>query len=126
MNSIVLFLILDGFHGDVYVLVKLLLPGVSKRIYNLQSKQIVKLLSQVFQCSVDDMIGDLDQVSCPCAGMVTIIIEIRAMSLKLLKSFSSKAKLVHLVRLVLLPCKRSVCLSVCLSDCVCVCACVHV
>lgn len=56
-------IILDGFHGDVYLLIKLLLPGVSKRVYNLQSKQIVKLLSQVFQCSVDDMIEDLDHVS---------------------------------------------------------------
>jgi len=52
----------DGFHGDVYLLIKLLLPGVSKRVYNLQSRQIVKLLSQVFHCSVDDMIEDLDQV----------------------------------------------------------------
>lgn len=50
----------DGFHGEVYLLVKLLLPGISKRVYNLQSKQIVKLLSQVFRCSVDDMIEDLD------------------------------------------------------------------
>ena len=46
----------------MYLLIKLLLPGVSKRVYNLQSKQIVKLLSQVFQCSVDDMIEDLDHV----------------------------------------------------------------
>ena len=53
----------DGFHGDVYLLFKLLLPGVSKRVYNLQSRQIVKLLSQVFHCSLDDMIEDLDQVT---------------------------------------------------------------
>ena len=38
----------DGFTGDVYLLVKLLLPTAGKkRVYNLQSKQIVKLLSQV-------------------------------------------------------------------------------
>lgn len=74
MNSIVFYLTLDGFHGDVYLLVKLLLPGVSKRVYNLQSKQIVKLLSQVFQCSVDDMIEDLDQVSHCCTNVVTILL----------------------------------------------------
>ena len=39
---------LGGFTGDVYLLVKLLLPGAGKkRVYNLQSKQIVKILSQV-------------------------------------------------------------------------------
>ncbi len=38
----------DGYNGDVYLLVKLLLPTAGKkRVYNLQSKQIVKLLSQV-------------------------------------------------------------------------------
>ena len=38
----------DGYTGDVYLLVKLLLPTAGKkRVYNLQSKQIVKLLSQV-------------------------------------------------------------------------------
>lgn len=47
----------------MYLLTKLLLPGVSKRVYNLQSKQIVKLLSQVFKCSLDDMVEDLDHVS---------------------------------------------------------------
>ena len=37
-----------GYQGDVYLLVKLLLPTAGKkRVYNLQSKQIVKLLSQV-------------------------------------------------------------------------------
>ena len=41
-------LCLDGYTGDVYILVKLLLPtSGKKRVYNLQSKQIVKLLSQV-------------------------------------------------------------------------------
>ena len=41
-------LCLDGYTGDVYLLVKLLLPtSGKKRVYNLQSKQIVKLLSQV-------------------------------------------------------------------------------
>ena len=44
----VLFVLSDGYTGDVYLLVKLLLPTAGKkRVYNLQSKQIVKLLSQV-------------------------------------------------------------------------------
>jgi DNA ligase-3 len=36
----------DG-EQDVYLAVKLLLPGAVKRIYNLQNKQLVKLFSQV-------------------------------------------------------------------------------
>jgi len=95
----VLYLVLDGFHGDVYLLVKLLLPGVSKRVYNLQSKQIVKLLSQVFQCSVDDMIEDLDHVSYHNDVITMLRHDVRVTLLKLLKSFFSRAKLVPLVRL---------------------------
>ena len=38
----------DGYTGDMYLLVKLLLPTAGKkRVYNVQSKQIVKHLSQV-------------------------------------------------------------------------------
>ena len=37
----------DGFEGDLLLWVKMLLPGVNKRVYNLQSKQLIKLFSQV-------------------------------------------------------------------------------
>ncbi|XP_023373287.1 DNA ligase 3 isoform X2 [Otolemur garnettii] len=51
----------DGFHGDVYLTVKLLLPGVIKSVYNLNDKQIVKLFSRIFNCNPDDMARDLEQ-----------------------------------------------------------------
>lgn len=52
----------DGkFHGDVYLTIKLLLPGVVKTVYNLSDKQIVKLFSRVFNCNLDDMVRDLEQ-----------------------------------------------------------------
>ncbi|XP_069470992.1 DNA ligase 3 isoform X2 [Ambystoma mexicanum] len=51
----------DGFHGDVYLTVKLLLPGVIKSVYNLNDKQIVKLFSRIFNCNQDDMVRDLEQ-----------------------------------------------------------------
>uniref|UniRef100_UPI00398EB682 DNA ligase 3 n=1 Tax=Pristiophorus japonicus TaxID=55135 RepID=UPI00398EB682 len=52
----------DGkFHGDVYLTIKLLLPGVVKTVYNLSDKQIVKLFSRIFNCSLDDMVRDLEQ-----------------------------------------------------------------
>ncbi|NXC36178.1 DNLI3 ligase, partial [Campylorhamphus procurvoides] len=51
----------DGFHGDVYLTIKLLLPGVIKIVYNLNDKQIVKLFSRIFNCNQDEMIRDLEQ-----------------------------------------------------------------
>ncbi|XP_066432329.1 DNA ligase 3 [Eleutherodactylus coqui] len=51
----------DGFHGDTYLTVKLLLPGVIKNVYNLNDKQIVKLFSRVFSCNQEEMVRDLEQ-----------------------------------------------------------------
>jgi len=50
-----------GFHGDVFLLLKLLLPGVIKAVYNLQDKQIVKCFSVIFDTDLDEMIEDLEQ-----------------------------------------------------------------
>ncbi|XP_077596050.1 DNA ligase 3 [Stigmatopora nigra] len=51
----------DKFHGDLYLTVKLLLPGVVKSVYNLNDKQIVKLFSRIFRCNQDDMVRDLEK-----------------------------------------------------------------
>ncbi|XP_040907203.1 DNA ligase 3 [Toxotes jaculatrix] len=51
----------DKFHGDLYLTVKLLLPGVVKSVYNLNDKQIVKLFSRIFRCDQDAMVRDLEQ-----------------------------------------------------------------
>nr|XP_057943444.1 DNA ligase 3 [Doryrhamphus excisus] len=51
----------DKFHGDLYLTVKLLLPGVIKSVYNLNDKQIVKLFSRIFRCNQDDMVRDLEK-----------------------------------------------------------------
>ncbi|XP_059161186.1 DNA ligase 3-like isoform X2 [Physella acuta] len=51
----------DGFHGDLYLLIKHLLPGVVKTVYNLNNKQLVKLFSQIFGTSLQKMVEDLDQ-----------------------------------------------------------------
>ncbi|XP_056140714.1 DNA ligase 3 isoform X2 [Lampris incognitus] len=51
----------DKFRGDLYLTVKLLLPGVVKSVYNLNDKQIVKLFSRIFRCNQDDMVRDLEQ-----------------------------------------------------------------
>ncbi|CAL8398727.1 unnamed protein product [Boreogadus saida] len=51
----------DKFHGDLYLTVKLLLPGVVKSVYNLNDKQIAKLFSRIFRCNQEDMVRDLEQ-----------------------------------------------------------------
>ncbi|KAL1138090.1 hypothetical protein AAG570_009785 [Ranatra chinensis] len=52
----------DGvsYNGDLLLLIKLLLPGVVKRIYNLQSKQIVKLFSRLLGADHDEMLESLE------------------------------------------------------------------
>lgn len=55
----------DQFHGDLYLTVKLLLPGVVKSVYNLNDKQIVKLFSRIFRSNQEEMVRDLEQVCSP-------------------------------------------------------------
>ena len=49
-----------GFKGDLYVWVRLLLPNVVKRIYNVQSKQLVKIFARIFGAVEEDMLEDLE------------------------------------------------------------------
>uniref|UniRef100_A0A1B6C8P5 DNA ligase n=1 Tax=Clastoptera arizonana TaxID=38151 RepID=A0A1B6C8P5_9HEMI len=51
----------DGFKGDLLLWCRLLLPGAVKRIYNLQSKQLVKLFSRIFNENQEKMLEDLEQ-----------------------------------------------------------------
>lgn len=51
----------DGFKGDLCLWIKLLLPTVEKRVYNLQSKQLVKLFSEIFYADAEEMLEDLEQ-----------------------------------------------------------------
>ncbi|TRY62399.1 hypothetical protein DNTS_031814 [Danionella cerebrum] len=51
----------DKFRGDLFLTVKLLLPGVVKNVYNLNDKQIVKLFSRILNCNQEDMVKDLEQ-----------------------------------------------------------------
>ncbi|XP_046390611.1 DNA ligase 3 [Ischnura elegans] len=51
----------DSYKGDVYLLFRLLLPMAVKRVYNLHNKQLIKLFSKIFGCSMDDMLEDLEK-----------------------------------------------------------------
>lgn len=53
---------MDGiFKGDLELWCKFLLPQVTKRVYNLKSKQLVKLFSKIFNMDHDDMLTHLEQ-----------------------------------------------------------------
>ncbi|CAH0380784.1 unnamed protein product [Bemisia tabaci] len=54
---------MGGFKGDLLLWCRLLLPGVGtvKRVYNLQSKQLIKLFSRLFGADQDEMLEDLEQ-----------------------------------------------------------------
>jgi DNA ligase-3 len=49
------------FEGDIYLWLKLLMPGVIKRVYNIQSKQIVKLFARIFGTNLEEMQEDLNR-----------------------------------------------------------------
>nr|CAD7567649.1 unnamed protein product [Timema californicum] len=51
----------DTFKGDLLLWCRLLLPGHVKRVYNLQSKQLIKLFSRLFKTDHDDMLEDLEK-----------------------------------------------------------------
>ncbi|XP_076393714.1 DNA ligase 3 isoform X2 [Megachile rotundata] len=51
----------DGFKSDRKLWCRMLLPGVAKRIYNLQSKQLVKLFARLLLQDEDDMLEHLEQ-----------------------------------------------------------------
>ncbi|XP_031835659.2 DNA ligase 3 [Nomia melanderi] len=51
----------DGFKSDTVLWVKMLLPAAMKRIYNLQSKQLVKLFSRILLQDEDEMLEHLEQ-----------------------------------------------------------------
>lgn len=51
----------DGFKGDIVLWCKLLLPGAVKRIYNLQSKQLMKLFARLLLQDEDAMLEHLEQ-----------------------------------------------------------------
>ncbi|XP_011168982.2 DNA ligase 3 [Solenopsis invicta] len=51
----------DGFKSDIVLWCKLLLPGAVKRIYNLQSKQLIKLFARLLVQDEDEMLEHLEQ-----------------------------------------------------------------
>lgn len=51
----------NGYKGNTYLFMKLLIPSASKRVYNLNSKQLIKLFSKIFDTDHDDMMDHLNK-----------------------------------------------------------------
>ena len=51
----------DEFEGDMLLWVRLLHPGVVKRVYNMRSRQLVKLFSRIFGTDEKEMVDDLSE-----------------------------------------------------------------
>ncbi|KAL0271537.1 UNVERIFIED_CONTAM: hypothetical protein PYX00_008599 [Menopon gallinae] len=51
----------SSFKGDVELWCRLLLPGVVKRNYNLQSKQLIKIFSRILDAKQEEMLEDLEK-----------------------------------------------------------------
>ncbi|KAG8037370.1 hypothetical protein G9C98_005580 [Cotesia typhae] len=51
----------NGFKGDVVLWCKMLLPMANKKIYNLQSKALIKLFARILQEDEQEMLEDLEQ-----------------------------------------------------------------
>jgi hypothetical protein len=68
---------LASFKGDLHLWCRLLLPGVVKRVYNLQSKQLIKLFSKVrcdgagIHCNWNLTLSLLDVILCICLQAFT-------------------------------------------------------
>jgi DNA ligase-3 len=46
----------EGFHGDKVLWVKLLLPAVEKRVYNLKRRQLTKLFAHMLGANYEKML----------------------------------------------------------------------
>ncbi|KAG8194914.1 hypothetical protein JTE90_021375 [Oedothorax gibbosus] len=65
----------EGFKGHLYLWVKMLLPQVEKRVYNLQTTQIIKIFSKIFEVSQETMQEEYEEGNNSIAGDVSKTVE---------------------------------------------------
>ena len=75
----------DGskFQGNIHLWVRLLLPGVIKRVYNLQSKQLIKIYSRIFHTDEGEMLEDLEKGNKTRMILKNIIVRLVTRTVKL-------------------------------------------
>ncbi|VDN91809.1 unnamed protein product [Brugia pahangi] len=68
--AVKIFINKEGYDGDLYLLLKFLIPEADQRVYNLKAKQIIKIFSALFDWSVDELTesynqtGDVSETIC--------------------------------------------------------------
>nr|CDJ90621.1 DNA ligase and ATP dependent DNA ligase and Zinc finger domain containing protein [Haemonchus contortus] len=55
-SAVKMFITRDDYDGDMLTLVRLLLPGVDQRVYNIKEKQIIKHFATIFDLPVDELL----------------------------------------------------------------------
>lgn len=66
-SAVKMFLSRDDYDGDTLTLIRLLLPGVDQRVYNIKEKQIIKHFASIFDLSPEELLdaykngGDVSQ-----------------------------------------------------------------
>ncbi|VDN06163.1 unnamed protein product [Thelazia callipaeda] len=69
-EAVRIFISKEGYDGDLCLLIKMLIPEVSNRIYNLKAKQMIKIFSTLLSRSIEEMTesynqtGDVSQTIC--------------------------------------------------------------
>ncbi|VDO31861.1 unnamed protein product [Brugia timori] len=68
--AVKIFINKEGYDGDLYLLLKFLIPEADQRVYNLKAKQIIKIFSALFDWSFDELTesynqtGDVSETIC--------------------------------------------------------------
>ncbi|VDK79427.1 unnamed protein product [Litomosoides sigmodontis] len=68
--AVKIFINKEGYDGDLYLLLKFLIPEADQRVYNLKAKQIINIFSTLFEWSADELIesynqtGDVSETIC--------------------------------------------------------------
>ncbi|VDM69970.1 unnamed protein product, partial [Strongylus vulgaris] len=56
--AVKMFISRDDYDGDMLTLVRLLLPGVDQRVYNIKEKQIIKHFATIFDLPPEDLLNE--------------------------------------------------------------------
>ncbi|PIO67157.1 DNA ligase, partial [Teladorsagia circumcincta] len=55
-SAVKMFISRDDYDGDMLTLVRLLLPGVDQRVYNIKEKQIIKHFASIYDLSAEELL----------------------------------------------------------------------
>jgi len=75
-----------NFNGNVYLYMKLLIPKASDRVYNLNTKKLIKLFSRIFEIKYNKMLNYLNRwdVADTICNFFTLSMKLRPVSASLL------------------------------------------